>query len=218
MSLALHIFILAFYISATIGTGEAEGATTNSISYQTGSDFRTGEKERNIITLDSLTVEKSHLIYLNVDVQSFDNKESQVISRILGRYNIVSDKIALTGQLINQRGISSTDVGFGVNLPFGYVYGIDFYKHSDNFLGEGQKVFVYWVYPIKSTKFQFNGFVETTWADRMMASEMILAQPELMYSFTKNLQAGVEYQFYRNKNGVVGLDETIPQGKLKYVF
>jgi hypothetical protein len=39
-----------------------------------------------------------------------------------------------------------------------------------------------------------------------------------MYAVTPSLSAGVEYQLYWNKAGIKGLDETIPQAKLKWSF
>jgi hypothetical protein len=214
----LHAIYIAIWvlIAAGVFDKDANAATTNSISYQSGSDFRTGEKERNILTLDSLTkTQEDHIIYANIDIQSFDNQNSIVISRVLGRRSL-APFIRGSAQLINQRGVSSTDVGFGFDIPVGYTTGIDIFKHSDNVLGEGAKLQVYWVIPYQN--WRFNGIVETIWADKMLASDSTLAQPEIMYTATKDLQFGVEYQIYRNKNGVSGLDETFPQVKLKYQF
>jgi len=217
-----HAGLIVIYLLiglGIVGNSPAEAATHNSLSYQVGSDFRTGEKERNIITFTSLTkTDDNHIFYASIDAQSFDNSNSSTITRFLGQYRLTkSIPVSVSGQLINQAKVSSTDVGLAFNFPIGYVSGINLFKHSDNILGEGEKVFAYWVYPINE-KWRFNGFVETTWANRMQASDMTLAQPELMYSMTNRLQIGMEYQFYRNKNGIKGLDETIPQFKLTYNF
>jgi hypothetical protein len=213
-----HAIYVVFWVLVAVGVfdKDANAATTNSISYQTGSDFRTGEKERNIITFDSLTkTQEDHIVYANIDIQSFDNQNSIVISRLLGRTHL-TPLIRGSAQLINQRGVSSTDIGFGFDIPVGYTTGVDIFKHSDNVLGEGTKLQICWVIPYQN--WRFNGIVETIWANKMSASDSTLAQPEIMYAATKNLQFGVEYQIYRNKNGVSGLDETFPQVKLKYQF
>jgi hypothetical protein len=189
-----------------------------SLSYMYGEGYKlTSEANRSTIKFEDIVItDNDHLLYFNANLASFNDSNSTITTRLLGHYHLIN-QVSLAGQIINQPGISSTDAGISFKLPLRRLFMVDFYKHSDNFLGKGYKILSYWNIPVPNfDKVSFSGFYEITWSDKLNRN-MVLSQPQIMYEYSKDTFVGVEYQVYINKYNL-GLDEYIPQLKLTKTF
>lgn len=65
-------------------------------------------------------------------------------------------------------------------------------------------------FKIGEQNFSFEGFADWTSSEGRSESNL-LTQPVLMWHPSKNLGLGVEYQYWKNRIGIKGLDEKAPQ-------
>lgn len=209
---ALLIFFASFFVST-----EAEAQTTGSISYLHGDGYASGDNTRNTIRFDVLNLNKYGLLYGRADNTSMDDGNSQTITRILGHLNI-GYGLHLAVQSQNQARSSATSVGFGYDLISKPItFGLDINRLSSNFYGDSTHLFSFW------RTDDLYGFYTEGHLDYIMpdhGQNVLFAQPSIMYktpSF-ESLSFGLEYQIYENKSGIRGLQESVPQFKLKYLF
>lgn len=209
------LVLIAWLVAGLVHVADADAAEFDrtAISYQYGDGYATGDASRHTLTVDSMHKRAGYMVYVSFDAQSFTEPSSYTVSRVIGH---AGDGLHLAGQMINQRGQSSTGIGIGFShYHRSGFFGADLYHRSDNLIGTGMHGFVYWHQALRAG-FYAAGFAEWTDTDRLRAP-MLLAQPELMYRVTRNLSAGVEWQVYINKAGT-GRDESVPQAKIKWVF
>lgn len=208
-----YIIVLVWIALGAPKPAEAAEIDRSSISVQHGSDFKLGDKSRDIITFETLHKRDNYLLYVTLDNQSFSEPTSYVTSRVVA-HGGKDFHVAL--QLANQKSQSATGIGLGYSqFTTRGFYGVDVYKRSDNILGEGVHYFGYWNYKLPYG-FVTDGFVDYVNTDGIK-NPTILAQPALMYGLIKSFSAGIEYQLYWNKFDK-GVDESVPQAKIKYTW
>lgn len=93
----------------------------------------------------------------------------------------------------------------------------------------GQQITLVWLVPfsIGALDFAFEGFFDYAYdldSDEAPTEDNIITAPRLLVDVGKafgapgTLQAGVEYQMWRNKFGIDGIDENVPQAMLKWIW
>lgn len=93
----------------------------------------------------------------------------------------------------------------------------------------GAQVTVAWLYPFQlgGLKFAFEGFADYAWGedggsapkeDNLVAAPRLLLDVGDLWGSPGQLQAGIEYQVWRNKFGIAGVDEDAPQIMVKWTF
>jgi nucleoside-specific outer membrane channel protein Tsx len=65
--------------------------------------------------------------------------------------------------------------------------------------------------------FSFEGFADWT-SSEGTSSANLLTQPQLLWHGSKHIAVGVEYQYWKNRLGIEGLDEKTPQIMLRWTF
>jgi nucleoside-specific outer membrane channel protein Tsx len=85
----------------------------------------------------------------------------------------------------------------------------------------GYQVTLDWLYPfsVGSAKFAFEGFFDYAFGEDGGANpkkDNIITAPRLLVDIGGGLQLGVEYQIWRNKFGIDGVDEDVTQVMLKW--
>jgi nucleoside-specific outer membrane channel protein Tsx len=93
------------------------------------------------------------------------------------------------------------------------------YRDDPNFDGDSVQFNLVWNMPfsIKSLNFSFEGFLDYTTSEG--ASEKnLLTQPQLLWHATKNIAVGLEYQYWQNRLGIDGKDESVPQAMVRWTF
>jgi hypothetical protein len=106
------LVIIMYVVLGLMPAHKADSAEFNrtSLSYLAGDGYVSGEHQRNIISFDAIRKTKRTLLYANVDLQSFSDKASNPVSRIVFH---IGDKWHLAGQVQNGAGYSNTNVGVG---------------------------------------------------------------------------------------------------------
>lgn len=126
-------------------------------------------------------------------------------------------------------------IGFALDLPKFTFADINFYlrqSHRD-FAAEstdtGAQVTIDWLLPfdVAGLKFAFEGFADYAWgedggsvpkADNLIAGPRLLLDVGNFVGAPGKVQVGVEYQIWRNKFGIDGVDEDVPQIMAKWIF
>jgi len=204
--------VLIMYI--VLAAMPAEASTNGSVSLLHGDGYVSGDTTRNIARFDVLHVNKEMLFYGRLDNSSFDDANSSNASRIMVHCNTPLG-FDIAGQYQNGYKQSASSIGVGYrSFTKEKMFLIDTYIQSSNVFGEGIQIFAY----AKSSKyrgFYLEGFVDNTYYKDVTVT---LAQPSVMYEIKDGVSVGVEYQLYWNKLGVSGLNESVPQAKLKWSF
>lgn len=143
-------------------------------------------------------------------------------------YGIVKDVLITTTAEIGQ-GFHNYLYGLAVdlNIPNTPVAQINYYIRNEIGPGKdvGQQITLVWLTPFKigSAAFTFEGFFDYAFA-MDHAEDNIITAPRLLYDLGNAwgspgcLQVGVEYQIWRNKFGIKGIDEDVAQVMLKWIW
>jgi nucleoside-specific outer membrane channel protein Tsx len=90
----------------------------------------------------------------------------------------------------------------------------------------GQQVTLVWAAPFKlgPVPLVFEGFLDYAWGEDPLQDNLLTA-PRLLVDVGElagfgagKVQAGVEYQIWRNKFGIDGMDEDVAQAMVKWIF
>jgi hypothetical protein len=203
----IHWLAVAALIFAAVYDKDADAAQA-SVSYLHGDGYASGDDTRNTVRLDALTVKDWGMLYGRVDVLSFDDRNSSVVTRGIGHYG---KGLHFSGQLQNQRGISQSSAGFGYSAKGWFV---DVYRMSSSYYGDSTHAFGYasrdW------GNWQLGGWVEVIQPDKDF---QLNAGSQISVTYkVGEFRVGVEQQRYINKNGIRGLDESVNQFMIKWEF
>ena len=72
-------------------------------------------------------------------------------------------------------------------------------------------------FKIGEQDFSFEGFLDYTTSEGTTVSNT-LAQPQLLWHANKSLAIGIEYQYWKNRLGVDGINESSPQVMVRWTF
>lgn len=125
--------------------------------------------------------------------------------------------------------------GLALDLPHFAFADINLYwrKSERDFVAQntdaGAQITIDWLAPfnIGSVKFAFEGFADYAWgeeggsspkADNLITAPRLLVDIGDFWGAPGQLQMGVEYQIWRNKFGIDGVDENVPQIMLKWTM
>jgi hypothetical protein len=207
----IHLVVVFAFIFAAVYEKPADAAQA-SVSYLHGDGYASGDATRNTLRLDALTIKNWGMLYGRVDVLSFDDRNSSVVTRGIGHYG---KGLHFSGQLQNQRGVSQSSAGFGYS-SFGKntSWFVDLYRMSSNYYGDSSHAFGYASQDWEN--WQLSGWVEVIQPDKNFQPNAG-SQISLTYKIGE-FRVGVEQQRYINKNGIKGLDEVVNQGVIKWIF
>ncbi|ALM53490.1 outer membrane protein OmpK [Halomonas huangheensis] len=114
--------------------------------------------------------------------------------------------------------------GLSIDLD---VPGLDFFKvhalyrndESDAAEGSSEQYTLVWsrTFELGSETFSFEGFLDYITEEGDLA-EQVLTQPQLVWHATDSIGLGIEYQYWHNKFGLEGTDESVPQAMLRWTF
>lgn len=97
---------------------------------------------------------------------------------------------------------------------------------QDSDIDSGQQITLVWGAPFKlgPVPMVFEGFFDYAWGEDPLEDNIITA-PRLLVDVgglagwgENKLQVGVEYQIWRNKFGIDGMDEDVPQAMVKWIW
>lgn len=141
-------------------------------------------------------------------------------------FGIIKD-VLLTGTLEVGEDFHNTLYGLAVdlNIPNVPVFQINYYVRNEAAKDTGSQLTLVWMVPIPlgNLDFVFEGFLDYAFGidpseDNLLTAPRLLLDVGKMWGAPGVLQAGVEYQIWRNKYGIDGIDEDVAQAMLKWIW
>lgn len=235
--------LIPLSLAATQAQADARWSSTN-LQYHYGTEYELGDEERSLITLEHASGWKYGDNFFFVDITNPDRTGEQTQTAFYGEISPRLSFGKMTGAdlstgIIQDFLISSTMemgdgfhtylYGFAVDLklPKFNFFQINWYARNEVTFGTdlGQQITLAWGMPfnIGKAKFSFEGFFDYAW-DVGPSEDNIITQPRLLLDVGSLMdspgvfQAGIEYQIWRNKFGIDGVDENFPQLMVKWIF
>lgn len=150
-------------------------------------------------------------------------------------YGIVQDVLITTTAEIGDAGAGFHNYLYGLavdlNLPGFKFFQFNWYVRNEinAKTDTGQQVTLVWLVPFSlgSADFAFEGFLDYAYdldSDEQPCEDNLLTAPRLLIDVGKffgspgELQAGIEYQIWRNKFGIEDIDEDVAQAMVKWIW
>ena len=232
--------LLLMLLTSPVFAGSANWSSTN-IQYLKGNNYELGDKDRSIITLEHVNGWKYGDNFFFVDITNPDRKGDLTSTEFYGEISPRFSLSALSGSdlkagIFNDFLITTTlEVGQGfhnylyglaadLSLPGFKVFQVNWYIRNE-ITAHTQQVTLVWLLPfdLGSTSWVFEGFFDYAYGIKP-AKDNIITGPRLLLDVGKffdapgTLQAGVEYQMWRNKFGIDGVDENVAQAMIKWIW
>lgn len=148
-------------------------------------------------------------------------------------HGLLNDVLITTTAEIGE-GFRSNLYGLAVdlNLPGFAFFQFNYYVRNDvEFMGgpapndTGSQITLVWLVPfdIGTTLWAFEGFLDYAYdvdpgEDNIIAGPRLLMDVGELFGEKGAVQAGVEYQIWRNKFGIEDIDEDVVQAMVKFIF
>jgi nucleoside-specific outer membrane channel protein Tsx len=221
--------------------GAATFSSTN-IQYLVGSNYELGDKTRSIITLEHVNAWKygDNFFFADIDNPTRTGANTQTgfygeisprfsLSALTGQkmsFGIVKD-VLITTTLEAGNGFHNNLYGVAVDLDILPVFQINYYLRNEIGAGTdlGSQLTLVWLAPFNAgtASMVFEGFFDYAWGlkpseDNIVTGPRLLVDVGKLWGAPGTLQAGVEYQMWRNKYGIDGVDENVPQAMVKWIW
>lgn len=235
--------LLPLSLTATQALADARWSSTN-FQYHYGTEYELGDEERTLITLEHASGWKYGDNFFFVDITDPDKEGEFTQTSFYGEISprlsfgkmfgadlsvgIIQDFL-LTSTVEMGEGFHTYLYGVAVDLklPKFNFFQINWYARNEVTFGTdlGQQITLAWGLPftIGKAAFSFEGFFDYAW-DIAPSEDNIITQPRLLldvgslWNSPGVFQAGIEYQFWRNKYGIDGVDENFPELMVKWIF
>lgn len=214
---------------------------TTNIQALRGHDYKLGERQRSIITLEHANGWAYGDNYAWIDLIYPDGRDYTYygefsprlsLGKITGHdlsYGIIKDiLLSTTFEKLKGQGPQYLYGGaVDLNLPGFKFFKTNFYVHdSTERDGKTWQVTLAWNRPfqIGGTKFLIEGFSDiqgregTSQANQSFVLRFLMDVGYALGGEENKLWAGVEYQYWHNKAGRDGVTESVPQAQIKWVF
>lgn len=211
-------------------------------------DFGIDDEKKAVLTIEHANGWKYGDNFLFVDIFNPGARNTNhyaefsprlALGKITGKdfkFGIVKD-VLLSGTMEMGDGVYAYLAGVAVALDLpGFAFAdVNLYwrtSHRDFVTMQsdaGAQITIDWLVPfqIGSAKLAFEGFADYAWgetggsapkADNLVAGPRLLIDMGNFWGAPGHLQAGVEYQIWRNKFGIDGVDEDVVQAMVKWTF
>jgi len=236
-------FILLLLVTSPVFAGAATWSSTN-IQYLYGTSYELGDETRSIITLEHVNGWKYGDNFFFVDITNPDRKGDLTGTEFYGEISPRFSLSAMSGKdmkmgIIKDFLITTTlEMGQGfhnylyglavdLDLPKLKVFQINWYVRNEiNAQTDlGQQVTLVWLLPFEvgSTSWSFEGFFDYAYGvdpaeDNIITGPRLLLDVGKFFDAPGTLQAGIEYQMWRNKFGIDGVDEDVAQAMVKWIW
>lgn len=242
-----HTLALSLLASASVTSQAAEWSTTN-VQLLHGEGYELGDNSMAIMTLEHANGWKYGDNFFFLDVSNPASQGTSYyaefsprlsLGKISGKelsFGIVKD-VLLAGTLEMGEDLRAylLGVGLALDLPkFAFADLNLYYRESErDWLAAqtdaGAQVTIDWLLPFElgGQKLAFEGFADYAWGEKggsAPKADNLIAGPRLLIDIGNwvgapgTLQFGVEYQIWRNKFGVKGVNEDVPQVIVKWTM
>ena len=224
--------------------GSATFSSTN-IQYLYGTDYELGDETRSIITLEHVNAWKYGDNFFFVDITNSDRVGDQTGTEFYGEISPRLSLSAISGKplsagIIKDVLITTTmEVGDAGSGFHNYLYGlaidlnilpvaqINYYVRNEvNSTTElGSQITLVWLAPFSlgPVGMSFEGFFDYAWGNdpsenNIVAGPRLLVDVGKFFGAPQALQAGIEYQYWKNKFGIKDVNENVPQAMVKWIW
>ncbi len=242
MKLKSGFFFIAL-VCLSLGSAPTQAAhwSTTSVSFLYGSGYQlASSEEATIITLEHASGWKYGDNFFFFDIfQPFD-MDTGIYGEWHPRFSLgkmsgsnlgfafVKDVLIATELNVNKEWRAYLyGIGFDLDIPYFNFFAINFFIRDDRTIDDDStwQISPSWNVPFKlgAAQFEFGGFLDYSGAEGD-GKYQILAQPQLLLDVSNfadkpgNLYVGIEYQYFKNKYGVDGVDDNFVQFMGKWVF
>jgi len=219
--------------------------TSNNIQVLTGGSYELGPERRNSMTLEHANGWAYGENFAFLDIINRDDIGTEYygefyprlsLSKMTGKKpsnNLFKDFSLVAGFNLSNQPKSDPFKAYllGAGVAF-HVPNMDYFQidilafKSDNTESTGIQISPVWSVPfqIGSLRFKFKGFIDWQSKKATGGEYFILAQPQLLLDIgqlaghSDQVYAGIEYSYWRNKFGIKGLTEKVPQAMLMITF
>jgi nucleoside-specific outer membrane channel protein Tsx len=235
--LPVGVIISALLVTAT-WVHAADWSTTN-VQVLHGSGYEFGPSEKQTLTFNHASGWKFGAHSFFFDVADFAGPATDIYGEWYPSLSLdklshgrlargVLADVSLEGQIDYAYGIRAYLYGIGVSMK---IPGVAFDKlvayvhHEDARGGDVYELTWVWSIPVQRGRLRvtFAGWGEAVGAGGGKASHL-LVQPRLLadvgavFGAPGIVEVGMEYEYWRNKFGVEGVTERVPQGMLQWTF
>lgn len=243
LSFALMAAVVLSTWATPAFSGAAQWSSTN-MQYLYGSKHELGDETRAIITLEHVNGWKYGDNFFFIDITNPDRSGDDTATGYYGEisprlsFGKIFDKDLSFGIVKDVLFTSTAELGQGfrsylygiaidLTLPKFNFFQVNWYVRNDvdSERDLGQQITLVWGLPFKtgSVDWMFEGFADYAYGldpdeDNLIAGPRLLVDLGKMWGSAGVLQAGVEYQIWRNKFGIDGVDEDVPQAMLKWIW
>ena len=208
---------------------------TTNIQFLAGQNYKIGDNDRAILTLEHANSHKYGDTFLFIDhtinSETYGELSSRLsFSKMTGssfKKGIIKDILISTNYEFGKN-ISRLLYGGAVdlNLPGFSFFMVNLYRRNDpELLGSTYQATIAWNRPfkIRNSNFLFEGFADFVGSEGTNQSNELIV-PRLMYDIgeswgnPRRIQVGIEFQYWHNKFGIKGVTEVAPQFIAKWIF
>lgn len=235
------VVMCAVCVGGSARAGEWLQWHSSNVQLLRGHDYKVGEEQRTIVTLEHANGWKYGDNFGFIDLSYPDGEDStyylEVSPRLsLGKmtgldfsYGLIKD-VLISTTFEKGRGQGPQYLYGGavdLNLPGFKFFSANAYVHDSTELdGQTWQVTLAWNRPfeIGGLKFLAEGFADfqgredTSHSNQLISPRLLLDVGDLAGIGSDRVMAGVEYQYWHNKFGIDGVTESVPQVQLKWIF
>ncbi len=200
------------------------------------------EVSGSLITIEHVNGWKYGDNFLFVDITNPDRNGAEIETRFYAEisprlsfgkitgadlgFGIIKDVLVASTMEVGE-GFHNYLYGLGVDLelPGVRVFQVNYYVRNEAHTDTGNQLTLVWVKPFSmgSLDFSFEGFLDYAYGldpseDKLLTAPRLLVDLGKTWGAPGVLQAGVEYQIWRNKYGIDGIDEDVAQAMLKWIW
>lgn len=230
-------------VSNLVSAGAANWSSTN-VQYLYGKNYELGDDTRSIVTLEHVSGWKYGDNFFFVDITNPDREGTLTTTEFYGELSPRLSLGSITGQDLSFGPIkdalitTTLEMGEGfhnylyglavdLNIPHVPVFQVNYYVRNEvtSNTDTGSQITLVWVAPfdLGSAAMTFEGFADYAWGndpkeDNLLTAPRLLLDVGKFFDAPGTLQAGVEYQIWRNKFGIDGVDEDVAQAMVKWIW
>ena len=236
---SLRSFILALVLVAAAAPAGAQSWSSTDVQWLHGSGFELGPGTRDILTFEHVSTWDFGSNFFFFDVSEFTGDDTALYGEWYSRLSWarLGVKEESTGVLRDVSFAASLNAGDGFraylagatlhfSVPGVSFLDLDVMYYDDRSDADATYIVTpAWELPFRigSLPCRFRGFIDSIGPEGERKAQL-LAQPQLLVDLGRflgdeeRLFAGVEYQYWHNKYGIDGVDESLPQLMLLWQF
>lgn len=132
----------------------------------------------------------------------------------------LSAQVDLTNNPFTNKRTDMYGIGFDFNVPGFRFVKLNIHHRDDPTLpGSTEQITLVWNkgFKIGEADFEFSGFADFTGEEGGTVSN-VLTTPQLLWHATEHVAIGIEYQYWQDRLGIKGLDESLTQAMVRWTF